>query len=86
MYVIITFTCTYEKDPIKDSTEKVETQFSRYKFMEIFSDAQGQLILQPVVRFDQIWNCSELSCMFKLTVSMKRIGWKAVKNVATSIF
>ena len=41
MYVIIT--CKYEKDLIKKSREKVETSFSHYKPMGIFSDAQGQL-------------------------------------------
>ena len=34
MYVIIT--CKYEKDPFKNSREKVETSFSHYKPMGIF--------------------------------------------------
>ena len=44
MYVIIT--CKYEKDPIKNSREKVETSFSHYKPMGIFSDFKGQLTPQ----------------------------------------
>ena len=48
MYVIIT--CKYEKDQIKNSREKVETLFSHYKPMEIFSDVQGQRTPQSVVQ------------------------------------
>ena len=39
MYVNIT--CKYEKDLIKNSREKVETLFSHYKPMGIFSDANS---------------------------------------------
>ena len=48
MHVIIT--CKYEKDRIKNSMEKVATPFFHYKSMETFSDAQGQLTPQSVVR------------------------------------
>ena len=48
MYVIVT--CKYEKDQIKNSREKVETLFSHYKPMGIFSDVQGQLTPQSVVQ------------------------------------
>ena len=48
MYVIIT--CKYEKDQIKNSREKVDTLFSHYKPMGIFSDVQGQLTPQSVVQ------------------------------------
>ena len=44
MYVIIT--CKYEKDQIKNSREKVDTLFSHYKPMGIFSEVQGQLTPQ----------------------------------------
>ena len=50
MYDIIT--CKYEKDQIKNSREKVETLFSHYKPMGIFSDFQGQLTPQSVVQSD----------------------------------
>ena len=78
MYVIIT--CKYEKDPIKNSREKVETSFSHYKPMGIFLDVQGQLTPQPVVRASRNSNLSELSCMSSLPASMKRIGWKTAKK------
>ena len=51
MYVIIT--CKYEKDQIKTSQEKVETSFSHYNPMGIFSDIQGQLTQQSVVQSGQ---------------------------------
>ena len=72
MYVIIT--CKYEKDPIKKSREKVETSFSHYKPMGIFSEAQGQLTPQSVVQSGRNSNSSELSCISSLPASMKRIG------------
>ena len=72
MHVIIT--CKYEKDSIKNSREKVET--SHYKPMGVFSDVQGQLTPQSVVRAGRNSNSSELSCMSSLPASMKRIGWK----------
>ena len=53
-------TCKYEKDPIKNSREKVATLFSHYKSMGIFSDAKGQLTPQYVVESRRISNSSEL--------------------------
>ena len=47
MFVIVT--CKYEMDPTKNSREKTQHLF-HYKSMEIFSDAQGQLTPQSVVR------------------------------------
>ena len=44
--------------------------------MGIFSDAQGQLTPQSVVRSGRISNSSELSCMSSLPGSTKRIGEK----------
>ena len=70
MYVIIT--CKYEKDLIKNSREKVETSF--VPFMTIFSDVQGRLTPQPVVRAGENSNSSELLCMSSLPASMKMIG------------
>ena len=47
MYVIIS--CKYEKDPIKNSREKVETSFSHYKPMGFFrrSMAANSAVLSP---------------------------------------
>ena len=78
MYVIITF--KYEKDPIKNSQEKVETSFSHYKPMGIFSDVQGQLTPQSVVQSGRNSILSELSCMSSLPASMKRNGQKTAKK------
>ena len=47
--------------------------FSHYKSMGIFSDAQGQLTPQSLVRSSRISNSSEMLWMFSLPASMKRI-------------
>ena len=48
--------------------------FSHYKSMGIFPDAQGQLALQSLVRSGRILNSSEMLCMF--SASMKKIRSK----------
>ena len=50
--------------------------FSHYKSMGIFPDAQGQLTPQSLVRSGRIWNSSELLWMFSLPASMKKIRSK----------
>ena len=45
--------------------------FSHYKSMGIFPDAQGQLTPQPLVRSGRISNSSEMLWMFLLPASMK---------------
>ena len=52
--------------------------FSHYKSMGIFPDAQGQLTPQPLVRSGRISNSSEMlySYMFLLPASMKKIRSK----------
>ena len=47
--------------------------FSHYKSMEIFQDAQGQLTPQSLVRSGRISNSSEMLWMFSLPASMKKI-------------
>ena len=47
--------------------------FSHYKSMGIFLDAQGQLTLQSLVQSGRISNSSEMLWMSPLTVSMKKI-------------
>ena len=44
--------------------------FSRYKSMGIFPDAQGQLTSQSLIRSGRISNSSEMSWMFSLPASM----------------
>ena len=50
--------------------------FSHYKSMGIFPDAQGQLTPQSLVRSGQILNSSKMLCMFSLSASMKKIRSK----------
>ena len=50
--------------------------FSHYKSMGIFSDAQGQLTPQSFVQSGRISNSSEMLWMFSLPASMKKIRSK----------
>ena len=50
--------------------------FSHYKSMGIFPDAQGQLTPQSLVRSGRISNSSEMLCMFLLPASIKKIRSK----------
>ena len=47
--------------------------FSHYKSMVIFPDAQGQLTPQSLVQSGRISNSSEMLLMFSLPASMKKI-------------
>ena len=47
--------------------------FSHYKSMGIFPDAQGQLTPQSLVRSGRISNLFEMLWMFSLPASMKKI-------------
>ena len=75
MYVIMT--CKYEKDPIKNSREKVETSFSHYEPMGIFfSDVQGQLTPQSVARAGRNSNSSGFSCISSINCKYEKDGMK----------
>ena len=50
--------------------------FSQYKSMGIFPDAQGQLIPKSLVRSGRIWNSSVMLWMSLLPASMKKIELK----------
>ena len=50
--------------------------FSHYKSMGIFPDAQGQLTPQSLIRSGRISNLSEMLWMFSLPASMKKIPLK----------
>ena len=50
--------------------------FSHYKSMEIFPDAQGQLTPQSLVRSGQISNSVETLCLSSLPAKMKKIQSK----------
>ena len=51
-------------------------EFSQYKSMNIFSDAQGQLTPQSLVRSGRISNSSEILWMSFVPASMKKIRSK----------
>ena len=50
--------------------------FSHYKSMGIFPDAQGQLTPQSLVRSGKISNSSEMLSIFSLTASTKKVRSK----------
>ena len=60
---------------IKSKMKELECSqdFSHYKSMGIFSDAQGQLTPQSLVRSGRIPNSSEMLWMSSLPASMKKI-------------
>ena len=61
---------------IKSKIKELECSqdFSHYKSMGIFPDAQGQLTPQSLVRSGQISNAFEMIWMFLLPASMKNRG------------
>ena len=63
-------TCKYQEDPIKNEGARVDTLYSN------FSDAQGQITLQSLVRSGQISNSFEMLWMFSIPASMKKIRSK----------
>ena len=63
---------------IESKMKKLEwsQHFSHYKTMGIFSDAQGHLTPQSLVRSGQISNSFEMVWLFSLPASMKKIRSK----------
>ena len=62
-----------KKNQLKMKALECSQDFSHYKSMGIFPDAQGQLTLQSLVRSGLISNLSEMLCMSSLPASMKKI-------------
>ena len=60
--------------------------FSHYKSMGIFPDAQGQLTPQSLVETGLNSNLSEILWLFSLPVSMKKIGSKMKALVCSQHF
>ena len=60
----------------KMKAQKCSQDFSHYESMGIFPDAQGQLTPQSLVRSGRISNSSEMSWLFLLPASMKKIRSK----------
>ena len=59
---------------LKMKEQESSQDFSHYKSMGIFPDAQGQLTPQSLVRSGRISNLSEMLWMSSLTASMKKRG------------
>ena len=74
MRVIVT--CKNEEDPIKMKALECSQDFSDYKSMGIFPDAQGQLTPQSMVGSGRISNSSETSWLSSLPAKMKKIQSK----------
>ena len=49
-FIVVLVTCKNEDDPIKNEGARLLTRFSNDKSMGIFSDAQGQLTPQSLVK------------------------------------
>ena len=69
----VPITCKNEDDRLKMKELECSQDFSHYKSMEIFSDAQGQLTPQSLVQSSRISNSFEMLWMFSFTASMKKI-------------
>ena len=65
-----------KKIQLKMKALECSQDFSHYKSMGIFSDAQGQLTPQSLVRSCRISNSSEMLWMSSLPASMKKIRSK----------
>ena len=65
-----------KKIQLKMKAQECSQDFSHYKSMGIFPDAQGQLTPQSLVRSGHISNSSEMLWMFSLPAGMKKIGSK----------
>ena len=65
-----------KKIQLKMKAPECSQDFSHYKSMGIFPDAQGQLTLQSVVGSGQISNSSKTLWLSSLPVKMKKIQSK----------
>ena len=59
-FMVVLVTCKNEEDRSKKEGTQVVTTFSNYKSLGIFSNAQGQLTPQPLVKSCQISNLFEI--------------------------
>ena len=79
LYYWYTISSTCESNgsgELKMKALECSQDFSHYKSMGIFPDAQGQLTPQSLVRACRISNSSEMLWMFSLPASMKKIRSK----------
>ena len=71
-FMPVLVTSKFDEDPIKNEQASLEAPFSHYKSMENFSDAQGQLTLQGVVRSGRNSKLCKILCMSPLPASLKK--------------
>ena len=69
-------TCKNEEDPLENEGTRVVTTFLPYKFMGIFSDAQGQLTHKSFVGHCPISNPSKILVVSLLSARMNKIQSK----------
>ena len=74
LHVLVT--CKNEDDRLKMKELECSQDFSHYKSMGIFPDAQGQLTPQSLVQSGRISNSYEMLWMSSLPASMKKIRSK----------
>ena len=74
MHVLVT--CKNKKDTIKMKAIECSQDFSQYKSIGIFPDAQGQLTLQSMVGSGLISNSFETLWLSSLPVKIKKIRSK----------
>ena len=79
-FMSVLVTSNFDDDSIKNKQASMEAPFPHYKSIGNFSDAQGQLTPQSVVRSCQNSNSFEVLCMSSLSASIKRIGLKATEK------
>ena len=73
-FMVILVTCKNEEDPIKTvQVLQCFQHFSHYKCIGIFSDTQGQLTPQSVVKSGRILNTSEILWLSLLPIRMEKI-------------
>ena len=75
-FIVVLVTCKNEEDQIKNEGARVLTRSSQYKSMGIFSDAQGQLTPQSLVKSGRNLNSSRILWLSSIPASMKKIRSK----------
>ena len=79
-FMPVLVTSNFDDDSIKNEWASMKSQFSHYKSMGKFLDAQGQLTPQSVVRSGRNSNSCKILCMSSLPASIKRIGSKTTEE------
>ena len=69
-FMTVLVTSKIDEDPINERAS-LGTPFSHYKSMGNFSDAQGHLTLQGMLRSGRNLNTSEILCLSSLPASLK---------------